>query len=60
MSMTLRKMGCDVTIADNGVMAIDAFKNAGASSPGSVAVGAFDIVLMDGNMPFVGTCDCKS
>jgi len=64
MSMTLRKLGCEVTVVENGVMAINALKDepSGAGTSSLVSMDAvateqtpkFDIVFMDGNMPIVG------
>jgi len=53
MSMTLRKLGCEVTSVDNGVMAINAVKSMlQTDSPAQQNV--FDIIFMDGNMPHLG------
>jgi len=53
MSMTLRKLGCEVTSVDNGVMAINAVKSMLQSDSGAQQ-NVFDIIFMDGNMPHLG------
>jgi len=55
MSMMLRKLGCEVTVADNGVMAINAFKRTSQERAESKIAATFDVVLMDGNMPTLGS-----
>jgi len=81
MSMTLRKLGCEVTVAENGVMAINAFKStarldgsgSASTSDAPLVISStaemqpFQLILMDGNMPFVGeslqrlhTCFCSA
>jgi len=42
-TIILTRMGCEVTVANNGLEAVDAFK-----------AGAFDLVLMDIQMPEMG------
>jgi len=55
MSMMLRKLGCVVTVVDNGVMAINAFKRLKPDEKEDATQSAvFDVVLMDGNMPKLG------
>jgi len=71
MKMALLKLGCEVTLAENGVMAIDAFQNARKQQQRKFATSThtstdtdqagaitevFDLVLMDGNMPVMGRC----
>jgi len=58
MKMVLIKMGCAVTLVENGALAVKAFaspSSAGAAGSGAGSpLDAFDLVLMDGNMPELG------
>jgi len=72
MSMTLRKLGCEVTVAENGVMAINAFQSMArlngsavlGEAPGLMGLNVFEsqpfqLILMDGNMPFMGKASSR-